>query len=199
MKIIGICGKAKSGKDTAASFLMDTNRYRQTAFANRLKECIKLVYDLTDEDVYDIEKKELPHPNLGGKTIRSALQFLGTEGFRTFYDNTWTNVIEREIRQYIRACAILREVPRDYLITDCRYPNELDAIKEWGGHIIYINRPSLDLSNVKYQHSSETMVEAALNPKYKSIIIDNDSTLEAFEEKVMLAIDSIPDCVIGLK
>ncbi len=50
--IIGICGLAGSGKDTAADFLVKKEGYVKIAFADPLKRICRDVYDFTDEQLW---------------------------------------------------------------------------------------------------------------------------------------------------
>lgn len=56
--IIGLSGKAGSGKDSFADILVRQEGYTKLSFARNLKEMCKKVFGLTDYDVYDQEGKE---------------------------------------------------------------------------------------------------------------------------------------------
>lgn len=152
-KIIAFCGLAGSGKDTAAAALKPLG-YTLLKFADPLKDLVCNVYGFTREQLEDQEFKSTPHPNLGGQTPRHALQWLGTEGFRSVYENTWVDYTLREIQKYPYV-----------VISDCRFPNEALAIQQAGGIVAYINRPGLVAGN----HASEQeimKVEAMANLKF---------------------------------
>lgn len=53
MKIIGLHGKARSGKDEVAHIMCSMFDFEQVAFAGKLKEYSKLYFGLTDEQIYD--------------------------------------------------------------------------------------------------------------------------------------------------
>lgn len=103
--IIGICGQAGSGKDTAADFLVKHAGFVKVAFADPMKRICQDVYDFTDEQLWGpSEKRNAPDPryirNAGFLdengdpaseflTPRFALQQLGSEWGRNCFQDTW--------------------------------------------------------------------------------------------------------------
>lgn len=130
MYLIGIYGKAESGKDTIGNYLVRTKGAQKGAFAFALKEYIgRNVLGLSDEQLYG-NMKEVVDPRFG-KTARQLLQYLGTDVFRKLYGNIWT---EAEIRRFNS----IQRVPScgsAYVICDVRFRNEMEAIKENKGYI----------------------------------------------------------------
>lgn len=52
------------------------------------------------------------------------------------------------------------KTPSKWIITDMRFPNEFDAVKQRGGKTIRINRFNKDdFDNTKYKHTSETALD----------------------------------------
>ncbi len=45
-QIIAICGYKRSGKDTIAQYLVKKYNYKHHKITHKLKECIKLLFDL---------------------------------------------------------------------------------------------------------------------------------------------------------
>jgi hypothetical protein len=64
----------------------------------------------------------------------------------------------------------------NWIITDLRFPNELEAIKKRNGLTIRINRPGLEENN----HISET----ALDNADFDYVIDNNTSLKALINSV---------------
>ena len=65
----------------------------------------------------------------------------------------------------------------DWVITDMRFKNEYDTIKDYGGYAIKVTRPGVNPVN---SHSSEDdLVDAKFNYE-----ICNDGTLDDLENKV---------------
>ena len=172
-RIIGITGKKFSGKDTLGSFFVDNHNYKRLAYADTLKDACQTIFNLTDEQLYG-DQKETVDP-FWQKKPREILQFVGTDLFRKHIhelmpdvgNNIWVKVVERKILDGIRenpdAC---------FVITDVRFPNEAELVKNLGGIMIKVNRDSCNNSNDN--HASETELD---NIPY-DYLIDNNGTKE---------------------
>lgn len=140
--IIGICGLIGAGKDTAADYLVNLHGFRRESFANSLKDAVAQVFgwDRTmlegrtkqarewREQVDPWWAERLGMPNL---TPRWVLQYWGTEVIRRgFHDDFWIASLENK----------LRKTRDDVVISDCRFPNEIAAIKRAGGVVIRVHR-----------------------------------------------------------
>lgn len=136
MKLIGITGLAGAGKDTAASHLISHYDYKRIAFADPLKELCKLVYpylaNLVEEYGWD-EVKKVPE-------FRQELQRIGNGARQIFGDNFW---IEQAVKKF----------NGNTVVTDCRYPNEFDAVVNRGGFMVRVELPGLNPVN---DHITET-------------------------------------------
>jgi len=142
--IIGICGFIGSGKDTAADYLVNFHGYRRESFASSLKDAVANVFGwdrmlLEGRTTQSREWREQPDEwwsaRLGRDiTPRYILQYWGTEVIRDgFHDDMWIASLENKIRN-----------SRDNIvITDCRFPNEIKAIRAQGGRIIWVQRGPL--------------------------------------------------------
>lgn len=140
--IIGICGFIGSGKDTVADYLVNFHGFRRDSFAATLKDAVSAVFGW-DRELLEGRTKEarewreeidqwwaerLDMPNL---TPRLILQLWGTEvGRRSFHTDIWIASLENK----------LRKSNGNVVITDCRFPNEVQAIKNAGGIVIRVKR-----------------------------------------------------------
>lgn len=86
----------------------------------------------------------------GTMTAREVMQFVGTEVFRKMYRNVWPNATIKKIQREDSAFAI---------ITDCRFPNEVEAIRKAGGKVIRFTRRVDDPDNPE-MHESESALDA---------------------------------------
>lgn len=95
------------------------------SFALPLKTVSKLIYDLSDEQINGNLKEKIDLRY--GVTPRYILQVLGTDACRKMiYDNTW---IDYWIREYAKNF----DPTEVTIVTDVRFKNEMQAIKEKGG------------------------------------------------------------------
>jgi hypothetical protein len=153
MRLVGVTGRARSGKDTFAQGLI-RHGYRRAAFADALKQVTALIANEPPELFFDEVTKEEFSPNLG-MTRRKALQLLGTEGIRKVLgDNVWVDRLLRSWRE---------DGMHATVITDVRFDNEARAIAELGGHIVLITRPdNVGLQGSAATHASERGVSEDL-------------------------------------
>ena len=157
-KIIAFTGKAGAGKNTASDIVGDLIHFNtdftettEFAFADIIKEIAKLL-GFTHDQLYDPVQKQV-HDEFWGMTPRKALQIIGTDAMReNFHQDVWVKSLERKVKDYVDD----DEVNGIALITDCRFPNEADVIKEWGGITIDIQRKvPKEFDDVDSSHKSE--------------------------------------------
>jgi hypothetical protein len=139
--IIGVCGLIGSGKDTVADYLVNIHEFRRDSFAATLKDACAAVFGW-DRDMLEgrtrssREWREQPDEWWSqrlGRTItpRYILQYWGTEVCRNaFHDDIWIASLENK----------LRKNSDDVVISDCRFPNEIRAIRKQGGYVIRVTR-----------------------------------------------------------
>lgn len=167
--VVGLTGLARSGKDSAASVLVDCFQFRRIAFADALKEGCAAMLGLPLHRMYEGDREAiLPE---WGFSIRSFLQRMGTECVRTeFGDDFWIKAVQQRI------ASKAAQGNTRFVISDARFPNEAQWIRSMGGHVIHIERPGLE----RMDHASERGVpRELLDP-----VLVNDGTLKQFESKV---------------
>jgi len=125
--IIGLCGKKQSGKSTVARFLVEQG-FVELSWAYPLKEIVgRQLFGLNDDQLYGSEAaKEAIIPDWG-YSARQILQLVGTECFRkVIRDDFWVVLGRRRLQE-------LAQRKTNVVISDCRFPNEMEAIKSVGG------------------------------------------------------------------
>jgi hypothetical protein len=176
--IIGLSGYARSGKDEAAIALQQLGFHR-VAFADKLREVLYQLNPLvspTPEGYFVSPKTPMRLQDVIGEwgwggykesvhsdEIRRLLQRLGTEaGRQTLWDSIWVD-------------AAFAGAPEGLtiVVTDCRFPNEAQAIKDKGGEVWRIEREGVGPAN---SHASET----GLDDWKFDVVIGNDGTLEDY-------------------
>lgn len=119
--LIGICGKAGSGKDTIGDYLVKDYAFKKIALADPIKRLVKDVFALDDHEVYDRVAREQPLRRWPKWSVRTLLQFIGTELFREKIDDAvWVKSLWYKIQD---------DKESNYVVTDCRFPNELNYLK----------------------------------------------------------------------
>lgn len=120
MKMIGLCGYAQAGKDTAAE---NMPRWHRFAFADALKRDVKFIMDRLGVNLDIPEHKRI---------IRPLLVEYG-KAAREFQHDYWIDRLKSDM--------MMTGMPEQIVITDVRYINEVLWIKSMGGQVIYIARP----------------------------------------------------------
>jgi len=144
--IIGIMGFIGSGKGTVGDILSKEYGFQKMAFADPLKDATSAIFGWKREWLEGDTKESREwreHPDefwsealdRPGFTPRLALQLMGTEAGRlVFGDTLWISATKARIDM------ISKGLTKDFVITDVRFPNEIDAIKAWGGHVYRVKR-----------------------------------------------------------
>lgn len=147
--LIGVSGRKRAGKDAFASRLIEAHGFVRVAFADPLRDFALALDPYIDGSrrlstivgsVGWEYAKEFPE-------VRRTLQRIGTEaGRKVLGESVWVDLAMR------KAAAAGANV----VITDCRYPNEAEAIHAAGGIIVRVDRPGIDLTDA---HPSEVAMD----------------------------------------
>ena len=163
-KIIIISGKASSGKSLVGNIIkQNINNTVLLAYADYLKMYAKNIAGWDGSE--DTKPREL-------------LQQLGVELIKTKIDD---NMLIKRIIEDIKVYSYFY----DYIvITDARFPDEIESIKNEFDNVISIrvNRNIYSLEKKYQNHSTETGMNEYNNYDY---IINNNDDIKALELKVM--------------
>lgn len=210
MKIVGVVGFIDSGKGTVGDILVNEFGYKQDSWANPLKDAVAAVFGWDRELLEGVtsesrawreERDEWWSDRLKMDiTPRWVLQYVGTDVFRNnFHSEIWVASLENRVRKS----------KLDIVITDCRFFNEVDAIRDIGGTVIRVRRGPephwwflgesanlgdksctawagsikqsaiKELADLKIHASEYSWIGAKFD-----VIIENDGTLDDLKEKV---------------
>ena len=143
--IIALTGLKGSGKDTTADYIIKNyENWEKDSFAGTLKDAVSVIFGwdrkmLAGETPEDRIIRETPDEYWTSKlgfevTPRNILQKFGTDCLRNhFHPDIWVNSLEKKIRNS----------DKNIIITDCRFKNEIDTLKNLGATFIRIewNKP----------------------------------------------------------
>jgi len=161
-------------------WLEDQSTWEVRKFAGKLKD---IASHLTGIDIEKFEDQEFKKTDLGPEwathhmplSVRKFLQRLGTDALREgLHDNVWVNAL---MADYISIDYNDDEQPRlpNWVITDTRFPNEAQAIKDKGGIIIRVERPGVSPIN---NHPSEVGLD---NWKFDYKVVNNSDIFDLKE------------------
>jgi hypothetical protein len=202
--IIGICGFIGTGKDTVADYLVNVHHFKRESFANTLKDAVSSVFGWDREMLEGRTKSSRAWREQRDEwwsnrlnmdiTPRWVLQYWGTEVARkSFHDDIWIASLENK----------LRTIEDDVVISDCRFPNEIAAIKNAGGIVVRVKRgpdpewyPFAEAVNQGPTNMTWTSSKMALE-RYKihasetawvgtefDAVLDNNSTMDHLYQQV---------------
>jgi len=195
--IIGVCGLMDSGKSTIGKFLV-ANGSIPLAFGGAVKDAVANIFawdrlmlegDTPESRDWREQKDEFWSEKLGYDiTPRYSLQLMGTEaGRKVFGDNLWINSVRAQ----------MKDPNRSYVITDCRFPNEADAIREWGGSVIMVRRGEIPYwytdatNNEMDKHPDIHASEYSVAQCHYDYLIKNDGTKQELNQKIRRTVSKI--------
>ncbi len=182
---IALCGKANSGKNTAANLITaslvddhSTWYSRTMAFADPIKEMIEIMFPhVKKKNLYGssalrntviqgaVDKKGQP------LTIRQALIEIGTGMGRAMNDSIWLDVFDHRYAKYAKKNDAI-------IVTDVRFPNEFKHLKDKGFIMVKILRDGPKLNDL-----TETTQDSIPLSDFHWVL-RNEGTLEELEDQI---------------
>ncbi len=197
MRIIGLCGLARSGKDTVGQRLVECYGYTRMALADPVREAalaldpmvaltkgvqrwslsaraapLSVVVDRWGWE----EAKKLPD-------VRRILQRLGTEVGRQLLSphgrSVWLDIAEVRMDGFERV-----------VITDVRFDDEASFIRDLNGVVMRVTRPNAGIGDANATHSSEAGIDRSLI----DMAVHNTGTLQDLYGEVDKVMGSLLMC-----
>lgn len=180
MARIALVGNMRSGKDTFADILINESGYTRIAFADELKRICKELF---------------PEQFTNGNKPRKILQDVG-QCMRNIDSDVWVKALGRKIEQ----CS-----DKNIVITDVRYQNEVDYLRDNGFIIVQIivyrsilvercKATDPNFNTTQLNHESESM---ASNYLVGDIVVYNNKSLEVYLDTVHQVISEIERGVLN--
>lgn len=167
-EIIGLSGYARSGKDTVGNFLIKKGYVRAT-FGDYIR---KALYALNPYSTDGIRVKEIidrygwEECKKIDPEIRVLLQRMGSDVGRSLIDkDIWVDLV-------------LKNIPdgSKIVFTDCRFPNEAAAIKNFGGEVWRVSRDGFEPAN---KHISDIILD---DWDFDKTFLNNSSISELYKK-----------------
>jgi hypothetical protein len=190
---IGLTGWSGTGKDTVADLLATHAGFRKLAFADAVKgeaaEAFRVdpIYFTRQHSKHvPMEALMMARAPLGfigavaltvgnegrdasghltlewqqqPRTPRQIMQWWGTEYRRRQSPRYWASIVAQRITEYRRAGE------HRFVVTDCRFENEVDVIRALGGCLWQITRPGIDGVNTPEGSHVSATDGAAFKPE----------------------------------
>lgn len=207
--ILGLTGFAGVGKDTVADLLVAHLHFRKLAFADALRAevadgfQVDMVYltspSTKNKPMAALSMRRAPVEFLAAVNLaiavprkpnghiedawldeprspRQITQWWGTEYRRAQHPNYWTRIMRERINFFLRDGGLR------FVVTDCRFENEVDTLRAMGGLLWQVTRPGVDgATTVEGQHVSATS-GAAFAP---SAVIANMHDIRHLQQLVL--------------
>lgn len=166
--IIGLSGYARSGKDTVAQVLISEFGFTRLAFADKIREFLLLINpiisdghrlgEVVEDYGWDVAKSR--------PEVRRLLQETGVAARELFGPDFW-----------VESAFNSADPNEKIVVTDVRFLNEADYIKEIGGHVWRVNRDSVGAVN---GHISEHDLD---NYEF-DLVVQNNSSLDDLSRSI---------------
>lgn len=173
MTLLGIVGTKGVGKDTLGDFLVRHHDFQKRAFAAPIKNACALLFQLPPETFEDPVEKERVVPR-HGMSPRQMMQLVGTDMFRQqVHPDFW-------VRHFVAWYESLSRSD-NIVVTDIRFQNEVDLLKDLGATIIRVTRPGAETLDL---HVSEQGVQTLTGV---DVTLDNAGSKEDLWRQVDMA------------
>ena len=185
---IGICAMKRGGKDSFGRIAVNEYGFARLAFADNVKKLAKKVFP----DEFKTTDKPVELLQWFGNTMRQR------------DPDVWINLLDKDIK-VMEAYDNEYCTTTDIVITDVRYPNEVEFLRNRGFKIVFVYSPLEDIiarctateSDFKpelLQHESERMAYEATvkgRAEWADLTVCNTAGIEEYEELVHCIIQDI--------
>lgn len=140
--VIAVCAPSRrSGKGTISDVLINEFGYTEYMFAGPIKVMWTALCMVVGMDKDTVNRtlfgdlKEVPMEQLGGMSLRSFAESIGTKWGRDMISPTlWVNIGSYAIWSML-------DKGKRVVVSDARYPNEANLVRDMGGVVVNVIRP----------------------------------------------------------
>lgn len=166
--LIGLMGKAGSGKTTTADILVKKYGFTKVSFSDPLKQMLVKAGLLKKDEAFG-EKTPL---------AREMLQKIGTDLIRNQIDQDfWVRLCRNKI------AALSTNGIKKIVIDDVRFPNEYHMVKSLNGFVVKIQSFGNNNNNMQSVNNHESEVYADYM-HYDFLIVNDKSSRKELEKKI---------------
>ncbi len=137
--IIGLTGKKNSGKSTIATYLQNKYGFVELTFAEPLKMACIDIFDLSHNQVFGEQSDKETIDTFWDTTPRKILQQVGSaiRALEPPLNSVWIRNLKKRIN------ALIANNPDVCIVvSDVRYGDEAQMLKEFGTKLVQIIRPN---------------------------------------------------------
>jgi hypothetical protein len=206
--ILGISGRARSGKDTLAGLFITDFNFVKISFADSLKEVCSSVFSIDLNIFHDNELKDKPFEEpiiFNANHAELLFKCLENEGIITTDEQKQTLIAHALDFKFTSPRDLLQRVGTDlcrnfindsvwinifenrvskkegfYVCADVRFKNEREAIHKLGGKNLLILRPNLP----EITHNSHESELLGCDSYEIDVTVINDSTIHKLKDEV---------------
>lgn len=174
--LVVINGLPHSGKGAVADFLITKHGFTRHKLAKPIKDMLRALPGITEEHI-EGKLKELPCPELNGKSPRWAMQTLGKQ---------WRETMESDDPNAPDFLCVVwgnGRPPGPVVVDDLRYPQEVPFFKELGAKILRIERPGVTAPDTGHEAEKHRLPVDAT--------ITNNGTLHDLEVTVGMCLQEL--------
>jgi len=157
MERIGLLGNKGCGKDTLADYLVKDKDFIKYNFATPIKEISKILFNLTDNQLYGNDKDIID--KRWNVSPRIIFQRIGTEFGQDILLKLFPELEIKQIWLKLFEIFLENNSDKNIVVSDVRFKHEVEYLKSKNFNIIKINRPNLQ----KDTHISENEINLIHN------------------------------------
>lgn len=173
-RVVVFIGPQGVGKTHVGELVAHALGGHRFSFADPIR---MMMYGLIGDQFWEIKDKSQPQKLLGGKSIRHAMQTLGTEwGRECIHPDIWVRMMEGRLEQQLKDTSVV--------IDDARFPNEFESLVQFRPWTVKLHRSDIPVQFD--QHESE----AYWRLQRTNAEVDNNGTIEDTVAAVLLSMEA---------